>query len=83
MYYLYMVKCADGTFYTGITTDITRRVSEHNCSPKGARYTRSRRPVQCVYTCSLPDKTTALREEIRIKRLSHERKHALAVTRGD
>lgn len=47
---VYMVRCKDGSLYTGITTDLHRRLQEHNSSKKGAKYTRSRRPVSLVYT---------------------------------
>ena len=50
MYYLYILKCSDGTLYTGITVDLKRRVGEHNTSKLGAKYTRSRRPVKLVYS---------------------------------
>ena len=50
MWYLYVLLCADGTYYTGVTTDLKRRLHEHNKTRKGAKYTRHRRPVQVVYT---------------------------------
>ncbi|TBR17661.1 GIY-YIG nuclease family protein, partial [bacterium] len=52
---LYIVKCSDKTLYTGITTDISRRVKEHNSTKKGAFYTKNKRPVKLVYRESLPD----------------------------
>lgn len=70
MYYLYILKCADKTLYTGITTDLTRRVSEHNTSKLGAKYTKARRPVNLVYSRKFRTRATATREEIRIKNLS-------------
>ena len=72
-YVVYILRCADGSLYTGITTDLERRVTVHN-SGKGAKYTRSRLPVAPVYRETVPDKGIALRREIEIKRLSREEK---------
>ena len=66
-YYVYMVECSDGTYYTGITTDIERRVVEHNTSEKGAKYTRARRPVKLVYSEEYPDRSSASKREWEIK----------------
>jgi putative endonuclease len=75
---VYMLRCADGTLYTGITTDVLRRVAEHNGERgPGARYTRSRRPVQLVYVEAAPDRAAASRREAQIKRLDRARKLAL------
>jgi putative endonuclease len=71
---VYIVECADATFYTGYTNNLTRRIREHNTARAGARYTRGRRPVKLVYVetaASLPD---ALRRETRIKRLTRAQK---------
>jgi putative endonuclease len=76
-YYCYIVECADGTYYTGWSTDPKRRVRQHNAG-RGARYTRSRRPVQLVYVEPQPDHAAALRRERAIKNLSHAQKRALA-----
>ncbi len=70
MYYLYILKCADGTLYTGITTDLKRRIGEHNDSLLGAKYTRARRPVELVYQRKFKDRSLASKEEARVKRLS-------------
>ncbi|MFA6520356.1 MAG: GIY-YIG nuclease family protein [Candidatus Paceibacterota bacterium] len=70
MYHLYILKCADGTFYTGITTDLKRRVEEHNSSNLGAKYTHGRRPVKMVYFKKFKNRSTASHEEARIKSLS-------------
>jgi formiminotetrahydrofolate cyclodeaminase/predicted GIY-YIG superfamily endonuclease len=75
--YVYLVRCADGSYYTGWTTDLARRVATHNRGA-GARYTRSRRPVALAYYETLPDATTARQREARLRRLSHTAKHALA-----
>lgn len=77
VYYVYIVRCADGTLYTGITGDVERRVAAHN-SGKGAKYTRGRGPVVPVYREACPDKPSALRREAAIKRLSRAEKQALA-----
>ncbi len=68
MYYVYILECADGTLYTGIATDLQRRLEEHNSSDKGAKYTRSRRPVRLVYNEVFPDRSSASRREYAIKK---------------
>lgn len=68
MYYVYMVRCADDTLYTGITTDLERRVAEHNDSQKGAKYTRARRPVELVYHECFVQRSEASRREYHIKK---------------
>ena len=70
MYYLYIIKCADKTLYTGITTDLNRRITEHNSSKLGAQYTSTRRPVKLVYSKKYKNRSLASREENRIKKLS-------------
>ena len=70
---MYMLRCGDGSLYTGITTDVERRVAVHN-SGKGAKYTRSRLPVTVVYQEKLPDKSAALRRELEIKSLTRGEK---------
>lgn len=74
---MYILRCADGTLYTGITTDTIKRVTAHNEAKTGARYTRARRPVTLVYQAEFPDKSTASREEARIKKLSRDQKEDL------
>lgn len=74
MYYVYMLKCADETFYTGITTDVERRVAEHNASKLGAKYTSFRRPVESVYAKEFTNRSSASKEEARIKKLSRQEK---------
>jgi putative endonuclease len=75
---VYMLRCADGTLYTGITTDVTRRLAEHNgAGGLGARYTRSRRPVELVYVEKAASRAAAARREAVIKRLDRVRKLAL------
>lgn len=77
MYYLYLLKCKDGTLYTGITTDLTRRVAEHNSSTKGAKYTKARRPVELVFSKKFKDRSLASKEEARIKSLTRIEKERL------
>ncbi|MEQ1576412.1 MAG: GIY-YIG nuclease family protein [Hyphomicrobium sp.] len=75
---LYILECADGTLYTGIAVDVARRLAQHNGEkPKGARYTSARRPVKLVYEAKFPSRSDALKEEIRIKRLTRDQKQAL------
>jgi predicted GIY-YIG superfamily endonuclease len=68
-YYCYIVECADGTYYTGWAIDPQKRVAMHN-KGRGARYTRTRVPVKLVYVEELPDRTSAMKREIAIKRLN-------------
>ena len=76
MNYVYMVMCADGSLYTGWTTDTERRVAVHN-SEKGAKYTRGKRPVKLVYSERFDTKSEALKREWAIKQLSHDEKMKL------
>jgi putative endonuclease len=76
-FYCYILECADGSYYTGWTTDPERRVKEHN-SGRGARYTRARRPVRMVYLEELPDRSAAMKRELAIKRLGRDEKKKLA-----
>ena len=74
---VYMVRCSDGTFYTGITNDLEKRIEAHNSGKDGARYTRSRRPVTLVYSESAGSKSAASRLEYSIKKLTRENKRKL------
>lgn len=76
MYYVYLLRCADGTLYTGFTNDLARRLVAHNAG-RGAKYTRGRRPVELVYWESFSNKSSALRRECAIKRLSRAEKLSL------
>ena len=75
-FYCYILECADGTFYTGWTTDPPRRELQHNAG-RGARYTRARRPVKLVYIEEQPDRVTAMKRERAIKMMTRERKQKL------
>ena len=77
-WWVYMLRCADGSLYTGITTDVSRRLAEHNGEAGlGARYTRSRRPVELVYAEGAGNRAQASRREAAIKRLDRAGKLAL------
>lgn len=73
-WWVYLVSCSDGSLYTGITTNIERRISEHNTSKKGAKYTRNKRPVRLVYSEVQSDRSTASKREYFIKKLSRDEK---------
>jgi len=73
-WFVYIVKCADGTFYTGVTTDTVRRVKEHNGTTKGAKYTRVRRPVLLTYQESFLSRSEACAREAAIKKLTRDEK---------
>ncbi|MFT7328427.1 MAG: putative endonuclease [Crocinitomicaceae bacterium] len=78
MYYLYILRCADDTLYTGITTDLERRIKEHNgMMPGGAKYTAARNPVIVVYHSQHSNRSTASIEESRIKKLTRQQKEVL------
>ena len=72
-FYCYILECADGTFYTGWTTDPARREKQHN-DGSGAKYTRARRPVNLVYLEKFPSQPDAMKRERAIKNMSRERK---------
>lgn len=74
--FVYILECKDGTLYTGWSTDVGRRVDEHNCGNGGA-YTRSRRPVRLVYVEEQPSYQAAMRREREIKRLGRDAKLSL------
>lgn len=75
-HYVYVLKCADGSLYTGYTTDLERRIGEHN-DGAGAKYTRGRTPVELVYTERFESRSAAMSREYAIKRLSRAEKEAL------
>jgi putative endonuclease len=77
MRYVYIVSCGDKTLYTGMTTDIERRVFEHNNSPIWAKYTKARRPVELVWSSDGMTRNEAAREELRIKKMSRMQKIAM------
>lgn len=73
-WYVYILECADGTLYTGVTVDTARRLVEHNESLKGARYTRSRRPVSMRYAEAHESRSAATRREAELKQLTRTQK---------
>jgi putative endonuclease len=79
-HFVYVVRCADGTLYTGYTTDVERRVAEHNAGT-GAKYTRGRRPVTLVHTEAFASKSAAMRREYAVKQMRRRRK--LRLIRAD
>lgn len=74
--YVYILKCSDGTYYTGWTTNLDSRIDTHN-SGKGAKYTRARLPVKLAYHEIYEDKISAMKREYEIKQLSRKEKEAL------
>lgn len=76
-FFCYLLECSDGTYYCGWTKDVNRRVETHN-KGRGARYTRSRRPVKLVYFEELPNQGDAMRRERKLKQKSHDQKAAMA-----
>ena len=82
MYYIYILKCKDGTYYTGYTNNIEKRVRIHN-DKKGAKYTRGRTPVTLVYEESFATKAEALKREYMIKQMSRAEKEALIHSKAE
>ena len=76
MWYVYILQCSDGTFYTGITEHLKERIGKHNAG-KGAKYTRSRRPVTLVFFEECESQLEAIKREIKIKKLSHYNKQQI------
>ncbi|MCO4810005.1 MAG: GIY-YIG nuclease family protein [Gammaproteobacteria bacterium] len=74
---LYIVRCVDGTLYTGIATDVSKRLAEHATSPRGAKYLRGKGPLQVVFSEVVGDRASASQLEYRVKRLSRTQKLAL------
>ena len=73
-YFVYILECSDQTLYTGITTDVDKRLEEHNTSDKGAKYTKARRPVRLLYCEDAPDRSSASKREYAIKKLTRSEK---------
>ena len=83
MYYVYIVQCADATLYTGIATELERRIEEHNHSDKGAKYTRARRPVTLVYHETFEDRSTASKREYEIKKKMSRKQKLCLINHSD
>lgn len=78
IWFVYIIKCADGSLYTGVATDVDRRFEEHEAgAPKGAKYTRGKGPLELVYQREVGTRSEACKEELRVKSLSKEQKLAL------
>ena len=76
-WFLYVLKCNDGTLYTGVTTNIQRRLKEHNTSSRGAKYTKARRPVEVIYWKSFKNQSSAQKAEYKFKQLTREQKEKM------
>jgi len=74
IWHVYMVRCSDGTLYTGITNDLNKRIEAHNSGKEGARYTRSRRPVKLAYSEQVKSKSAAAKLEYQLKKLPRLKK---------
>tara|TARA_R110000824_G_scaffold357053_1_gene544365 strand:- start:295 stop:543 length:249 start_codon:yes stop_codon:yes gene_type:complete len=74
IWYLYVVRCSDSTLYTGVTTDLKRRLNEHNTSNRGAKYTKARRPINLVYYELYQSRSNAQKAEHKFKKLTREQK---------
>jgi putative endonuclease len=80
-WFVYFLRCADNSLYAGITTDLQRRVNQHNqCNKSGAKYTRVRRPVSLVYHETATSRSTATQREYQLKQLSKQQKEKLILT---
>lgn len=75
-WYLYILRCGDGTLYTGITTDVPKRLEQHRTG-KGAKYTRGRSPLELVYREECGNHSEALKRELAVKKLTREQKEVL------
>jgi putative endonuclease len=73
-YYVYILKCNDGTFYTGVTNNLDKRVEAHNTKKTGAKYTKSRRPVILVYQKRHKDRSRAQQSEYKVRNLTRDEK---------
>ena len=78
-WFVYIVECADGTYYTGVTKNLERRVREHNVSKKGAKYTKSRRPVRLVAHIVVNSVSDALKLESKVKKQKRQNKIAFLI----
>ena len=76
-WFLYVLQCSDGTYYTGVTTNIKRRLKEHNNSKLGAKYTRARRPVEIVYVSEYDNRSSAQKAEYKFKQLTRKQKESI------
>ena len=77
-FFVYILECRDGTYYTGYTSDLERRIKEHNSSKRGAKYLRGKRPVKLVWCKECRNQRFAMRTELTIKKLTRQDKQQLA-----
>ncbi len=82
-WFVYMLRCADNSLYTGVTTDVERRLKEHNEEKAGAKYTRAKRPVVMVYEESAESRSAACQREYQLKKLKKHEKESLVNTYHD
>jgi putative endonuclease len=78
-WYIYIVRCNDGTLYTGITKNLDKRIDEHNSGNGGAKYTRFRRPVRLVYTEQVESRSDAAKREYQLKKMPLTKKNELII----
>ena len=79
-WFVYVVRCSDNSLYTGVTTDLPRRMEQHNtCNKTGAKYTRVRRPIELVYSEHSANRSTACQREYQIKQLNKAKKEELVL----
>ena len=83
MWYVYLLRCADATLYCGVTTDMERRLREHNAGSRGAKYTRARRPVELVCCVAQPDASSACRLEREVKQRPRAEKAVFLLARAE
>ncbi len=76
-WYFYTLLCADGSYYAGVTTSLKRRLHEHNNTQRGAKYTKTRRPVKLIYSASYSSRSEAQRAEYAFKKLNRKQKEAI------
>jgi putative endonuclease len=81
-FYVYILLCMDGSFYTGYTSDLPERTRQHE-NGKGARYTKSHRPKKVAYVEVFGTRSSAMKRERAIKKLTHQQKHALILSQSD
>ena len=79
IWYLYVVRCSDDTLYTGVTTDLKRRLKEHNTGKRGAKYTKTRRPVKLVYYELYQSRSNAQKAEHKFKKLTRIQKEKIII----
>jgi putative endonuclease len=82
-WYLYVLLCADGSYYTGVTTDTKRRLYEHNTTKRGAKYTKTRRPVSLIYVDKHADRSSAQKAEYNFKQLTRKQKDEYITFRAE